>query len=88
MNFELYDNFPNGKKQLFSDIINDLLARNYLCKQKKDNMEKYFFVINYKDLFEEYLKIMSYELIINRELGVIQIKNTRNANSLKLKKAD
>ena len=52
MNFELYDNFPNGKKQLFSDIINDLLARNYLCKQKKDNMQKYFFVINYKDLFE------------------------------------
>lgn len=88
MNFELYDNFPNGKKQLFSDIVNDLLAKNYLCKQKKDNMEKYFFVINYRELFEEYLKIMSYELIINRELGVVQIKNTRNANSLKLRKEE
>lgn len=86
MDFELYNNFTAGKKNLFSDIVNDLLGSNFLCKQKKDNVEKYYFVINYKELFESYFSIMNFELVINRELGVIHIFNEKNGNTLKLKK--
>lgn len=83
---EEYDKLSNPKKQMFSDICNDLLASNYLVRAKKDNTEKYYFVINYKSLFEEFFAIIDYELIIDHENSCLQIVNQKNGSRLRLKR--
>ena len=59
---ELYETFTNTQKNTFADICNKLLANTYLARDKRDNKEAYYFVVSYKDLFEEYFKLMNMEL--------------------------
>ena len=84
--FETYNTFTNAQKNTFSDICNKLLANTYLARDKRDNKEAYYFVVSYKDLFEEYFKMMNMQLVINRELGTVTLENTNSQTILKLKR--
>ena len=84
--FELYDTFTNTQKNTFADICNKLLANTYLARDKRDNKEAYYFVVSYKDLFEEYFKMMNMQLVLNRDLGTITLENTNTQTILKLKR--
>ena len=55
--FDLYNTFTNTQKNTFADICNKLLANTYLARDKRDNKEAYYFVVSYKDLFEDQLTI-------------------------------
>ena len=84
--FELYDTFTQTQKNTFADICNKLLANTYLARDKRDNKEAYYFVVSYKDLFEEYFKMMNMQLVLNRDLGTVTLENTNSQTILKLKK--
>ena len=84
--FELYDTFTNTQKNTFADICNKLLANTYLARDKRDNKEAYYFVVSYKDLFEEYFKMMNMQLVLNRDLGTITLENTNTQTIMKLKR--
>ncbi len=81
-------NFPRDVQDSFSKICNQLLTANYLSKDKKDNTKAYYFVINYKQYFDEFFEILGHEVVINREIGAIQLKNNYNPGNLKLKKEE
>ena len=83
---EIYDTLNTTHKNSFADICNKLLANTYLARDKRDNKEAYYFVVSYKDLFEEYFRLIHMELEINRDLGTISLNNTNNSTILKLKK--
>lgn len=83
---ELYETFTNTQKNTFADICNKLLANTYLARDKRDNKEAYYFVVSYKDLFEEYFKLMNMQLVLNRDLGTITLENTNSQTILKLKR--
>lgn len=83
---EMYDTLNTTQKNSFADICNKLLVNTYLARDKRDNKEAYYFVISYKDLFEEYFKLIHMDLEINRDLGTISLNNTNNSTILKLKK--
>lgn len=83
---ELYETFTNTQKNTFADICNKLLANTYLARDKRDNKEAYYFVVSYKDLFEEYFKLMNMELILNRDLGTVTLSNANSQTILKLKR--
>ena len=80
--------FTKDVQDNFTKICNILLSSNYLCKDKKDNYKYYIFVLNYKDYFTELFSLLGDELVINRELGVIQLKNNFHQGNLKLKKEE
>ena len=84
--FDLYNTFTNTQKNTFADICNKLLANTYLARDKRDNKEAYYFVVSYKDLFEEYFKMMNMQLVVNRDLGTITLENTNSQTILKLKR--
>ena len=84
--FELYDTFTNTQKNTFADICNKLLANTYFARDKRDNKEAYYFVVSYKDLFEEYFKMMNMNLVVNRDLGTITLENSNSQTILKLKR--
>ena len=84
--FDIYNTFTNTQKNTFADICNKLLANTYLARDKRDNKEAYYFVVSYKDLFEEYFKMMNMQLVVNRDLGTITLENTNSQTILKLKR--
>ena len=84
--FDIYNTFTNTQKNTFADICNKLLANTYLARDKRDNKEAYYFVVSYKDLFEEYFKMMNMQLVVNRDLGTITVENTNSQTILKLKR--
>ena len=59
-------NFPRDVQDSFSKICNQLLTANYLSKDKKDNTKAYYFVINYKQYFDEFFELLGHEVVINR----------------------
>lgn len=83
---ENYDRFNDKEKQMFSNICNQLLSCTFLSKEKKDTKDAYYFVLNYKKIFDEYFEVMGWEVILSTENGAIQLLNRQNKNILRLKK--
>jgi hypothetical protein len=86
MILENYENLSQGQQQLFSDTCNKLLATGFLARDKRDNKEQYYFVLSFKQYFDEFFGVICYELILDREQGAIQLISKENRNLLRLKK--
>jgi len=80
--------FPKDVQDSFSKIANQLLSNNYLSKDKKDNTKAYYFVVNYKQYFDEFFQLIGDELVVDNELGCVQLKNNYVLNNYKLKKEE
>lgn len=85
---QAYEGFLDKEKKMFAQCANLLLNNCFLSKDKKDTKDAYYFVLNYKFMFDDYFRIIGWELFINQELGAIQLFNQENKNLLKLKKTD
>lgn len=85
---ESYEKFNDKEKQMFSNVCNQLLFNNFLSKEKKDTKDAYYFVLNYKRMFDEYFEVMGWEVILSSENGAIQLYNRDNKNLFRLKKND
>lgn len=83
---ESYDSFSQTQKNMFQDIANKMLANTFLTRDKENNKNDYYFLINYKDTFEEFFQILGYELKVDTQLGVAQITGASSNNSVKLKR--
>lgn len=86
MILEHFDTLSSSQRQLFADTCNKLLASAFLARDKKDNKEQYYFVLSFKNFFDEYFGVINYELVLDREHGAIQLVNKDSQNLLKLKK--
>ncbi len=86
MILENFENLNMGQKQLFSDTCNKLLATGFLARDKKDNKEQYYFLLSFKNYFDEFFEVIKYELQIDRERGAVQLVSTESRNLLHLKK--
>jgi hypothetical protein len=86
MILEQFDTLTSAQRQMFSDTCVKLLANAFLARDKKDNKEMYYFIISFKNYFDEYFNIINYELVVDRDRGSIQLVTKENQNVLKLKK--
>lgn len=69
----------------FRRICNRLINICFLCKQNETTKSDYYFVLKYKEKFEELLQTLGYRIEINEEYGVIQLTNALNVNRQNLK---
>jgi len=88
MILENYENLNMGQKQMFSDTVNKLLTTGFLARDKRDNKEQYYFVISFKNYFDEYFSVINHELILDREQGAVQLVSLEGKNLLHLKKEE
>lgn len=72
-------------KDEFQRICNRLLSHCFLCKGNVTNKSDYYFVLKFRNQFQEYLGVLGYRLEINEEYGVIQLTNPKNYNRVNLK---
>lgn len=69
----------------FRRICNKLINICFLCKKNESARSDYYFVLKYKEKFEELLGTLGYRMEINEEYGVIQLTNGQNVNRQNLK---
>jgi hypothetical protein len=88
MILEKFDELNQGQKQLFSKICLRLLQNSFLARDKADNKEMYYFLLSFKNYFDEYFDVMDFELVLDRELGAVQLLHRENNNLVRLKKEE
>ncbi|MCR5231035.1 MAG: DUF4194 domain-containing protein [Acholeplasmatales bacterium] len=70
----------------FKDTANKLLASTFLSRDKKDNKEAYYFLMSYKEVFDEFFKILGYEIELDMPTGSVMLSGASAANTLKLRR--
>lgn len=86
MILENFENLNIGQQNLFAKTCLRLLSNSFLARDKEDNKEMYYFIISYKDYFDQYFDVMHFEIVLDRELGAVQLVHRDNNNLLRLKK--
>lgn len=81
---EEYDSLNQTEKNKFKDCANELISYTFLCRDKEDNKEDYYFVLGHQSLFANFFSIIGYELTIKQDLGILKITNENNSNILRL----
>lgn len=85
---EEYPKLKEGEKTDFSRITNKLLQVNFITKKKPGDGNDYRFILAFKEIFEAFLVLIDFELIIKREDEVVFIKNSEVYNHLRLRKSE
>lgn len=83
---ENYEKMNQTQKNSFSSVANRLLATTFLSRDKRDNKEDYYFLVSYKDLFEEFFAVLGYELSVDTTVGSAMVIGGSSLSTLKLKR--
>ena len=74
------------QQEQFKDTANKLLLSTFLCRDKKDNNEAYYFLMSYKQIFDEFFKILGYEIALDMPTGSVMLSGANAQTTLKLKR--
>ena len=86
MILENFENLNMTQRKMFSKTCLRLLSNSFLAKDKEDNKEMYYFIISFKQYFDEYFDVLDFDIVMDREMGAVQLLHRENNNLLKLKK--
>jgi hypothetical protein len=74
------------QQEQFKDTANKLLLCTFLSRDKKDNNEAYYFLMSYKQVFDEFFKILGYEIQLDMPTGSVMLQGANAQTTLKLKR--
>ncbi len=74
------------QQEQFKDTANKLLLCTFLSRDKKDNNEAYYFLMSYKQVFDEFFKILGYEIELDMPTGSVMLHGANAQTTLKLKR--
>lgn len=83
---DAYEKMNVTQQNQFRDTANKLLANTFLCRDKKDNRESYYFLMSYKEVFDEFFKILGYEITLDTASGCVMLLGGTASVTLKLKR--
>ena len=75
-------------RKTFSRISAKHLGNNFLIREKKDDYQDYFVVIENLECFSSLFSLLDYDLIAQKEIGVIYVKTLANRDRIRLTKFD
>lgn len=80
-----YAQLTQREQEDFARIINRLLTGTFLVKQQEDSRRDYYFVERNETLLAGYLRLMRWELVVDRAYGVVQVLNRTGGTRLQLR---
>lgn len=90
---EEYNKLNSGDREEFSRILNLLMGKTFVLRDKYDDRERntritleYRFTERNFELFREYFKVGGWELVKDNNYGVISLYNTYGVNRARLDK--
>ena len=78
---EHWDNYTSSEKEQFQRAARRLLKNTFIVRDKDDDSRKiYFFIAKRPDPFSEYFKYIGFDIVVDRENGVVMLQNDRSVN--------
>jgi hypothetical protein len=81
---DLFEGMIQKDQDEFRKIMNRLMSTGFILRRKEQTKSDYYFILRHRSVFERYLDVLSYQIDINEEYGVIQLLNRENYNHLQL----
>ena len=85
---DLFEGMIQKDQDEFRKIMNRLMSTGFILRRKEQTKSDYYFILRHRSVFERYLDVLSYQIDINEEYGVIQMVNRENYNHINLKLND
>ncbi|HWI52584.1 MAG TPA: DUF4194 domain-containing protein [Symbiobacteriaceae bacterium] len=80
-----YELLNTREREEFARIANRLLTATFLVKQQESSRRDYYFVERNEAAFAGYLRLLQWDLIVDRAYGVVQAANKQGAGRLQLR---
>ena len=81
---DLFEGMIRKDQDEFRKIMNRLMSTGFILRRKEQTKSDYYFILRHRSVFEKYLDVLSYQMEINEEYGVIQLLNRENYNHMQL----
>ena len=81
---DLFDGMIQKDQEEFRKIMNRLMSTGFILRRKDQTKSDYYFILRHRSVFEKYLDVLSYQMDINEEYGVVQLLNRESYNHLQL----
>lgn len=81
-----YEKMTVTQQTQFRATANKLLNFTFLCRDKRDNKENFYFLMSYKEIFDEFFQILGYEITLDQANGSVMLTGYQSSNPLKLKR--
>lgn len=73
--------FTSGDKQFFGKCCRVLLKKTFIVRDKdEENRKMFYFVSKNSDFFSNYFSFMGFEVLVQKDSGVIMLSNIVNEN--------
>lgn len=80
-----YEQLSTREREDFARIANRLLTSTFIIKQQESGRRDYYFVERHEAAFAGCLRLLHWDLIVDRAYGVIQATNKQGAGRLQLR---
>ena len=75
---EIWNEYTSSEKDMFQKSVRRLLKQTFIVRDRDEDSKKaYYFVSKRSEPFSAYLGYIGYDIVIDRENGVIMLKNCR-----------
>ena len=94
---EIWNEYTSSEKDMFQKSVRRLLKQTFIVRDRDEDSKKaYYFVSKRSEPFSAYLGYIGYDIVIDRENGVVMLRNSAEfgengklqGNRLALKKAE
>ncbi len=76
---EIWDEYTSSERDMFQKSVRRLLKQTFIVRDRDDDSKKsYYFVSKRSEPFSVYLGYIGYDIAVDRENGVIMLKNCRD----------
>lgn len=76
---EIWNEYTSSEKDLFQKSVRRLLKQTFIVRDRDEDSKKaYYFVSKRSEPFSAYLGYIGYDIVIDRENGVIMLQNCRD----------
>lgn len=73
--------FTSGDKQFFQKCARTLLKKTFIVRDKdEENRKMFYFVSKNSDFFSNYFSFMGFEVLVQKDSGVVMLSNIVNEN--------
>ncbi|WP_422484762.1 DUF4194 domain-containing protein [Gudongella sp. DL1XJH-153] len=77
-----------AQRDKFRSAANKLLNHCFVLKKKEDTRNDYIFILQHREMFEEYFDLLGYELRINENSDVAGLVNYNGTGRYRLRKIE
>jgi len=84
--YSRYQELATSEKEQFRVILNRLVSGSFIVKGQEQGRKDFYFIDRHQDIFEGYLSVLGWELIVDRPYGICQLvsKGSHHGESLSM----